>query len=160
MKNNTRSGSRLVRLKINVAEDLEAEDLRHHDGRKYSMSDKVQTMHESYRRWAMKGILNIEMRPAIALVRDHLGESGATVLSQIASALERASKFKDPHQREKFLEGMEQIATKLASRALEVRIEDEGILRQMEELSGTDVLDDELRPIIINKEQQSLSPEQ
>ena len=134
MKTRSRSGSKLVRLQINVAEDLEELNLHHQDGRSFSNTDKVRLLLETYHRWALKGILNIEMRPAISIVRDHLGESAAIALSQMTSALERASKFKDPIQREEFLEQLEQMGSRVAVEALEIRISDEGILKQMGEL--------------------------
>lgn len=136
MNTRDRSGSKLVRLQLNVAEELDALNLRHADGRSFSNTDKVRVLLQTYHRWALKGILNIEMRPVISIVRDHLGESGAMALSQMMFALERASKFKDPIQREEFLEQLEQMGTKVATEALEIRISDEGILKQMDEMSS------------------------
>lgn len=152
MKKRDRSGSKLVRLNLDVTDALEAENLRHGDGRKLSYNDIVKRLHETYRRWALKGILNIEMRTQISIVRDHLGESGAITLSQITSALERASKFKDPDQCEEFLEEMELASTGFARRALEIRIADEGILKQMGELPEDMALDVDLEVMSILKE--------
>ena len=134
MKNSQRPGSKLVRLNIAVAEDIEAETLRHPDGRKMSMSDKCKVFHEVWRHQAMKGQLNIEMRPAISIVRDNLGESASISLMQMVSALQKACKFRDPNVRDTFLEKIEETATRLAMEALDIRIVDEGIVEHLDEV--------------------------
>ena len=151
-KQQDRSGSKLIRLNITVAEDIEGETLRHPDGRRFSMSDKVKAFHEVWRGHALKGQLNVEMRPAISIVRDHLGEPAAMSLMQMVSALQKASKFRDPNVRDEFLENMEETATRLAMEALDIRIQDEGIVKHLDEVSIGEQLEVDLEVTSIVKE--------